>query len=106
LITSIGEKLTRRKDDVRDQVHDVLVQFAPGDPPRYIIYAVVTNSADPEKVRRWIAEAATKVPVEFGVMEEVGVGTKAEITLDLLENSYSADVSKITWRGESPTGAF
>jgi hypothetical protein len=105
LISEIAKQLARKKDESRDQVHDVLLQFHASDPPEYAIFAVITETADPEKIRKWIAEGARRVPTELGVMAGVEVGTKAEFTLDLLENSYSADLSKITWRGESPTGA-
>lgn len=106
LSSSIADRIARKKDDSRDQVHDVLVQFEVGEPPQFYLYVVITENADSAKIRRWIADAISRVPVSLGVMGGLEVGTKSEVPLDLIENSYSADLKKITWRGESPKGAI
>ena len=105
LSKEIGTQLRHVKAEDRAAVHDVLAQFMPGTPPQYALAAIVTNEADKQGIYRWIAEAASRVDENLGVLGGVTVPTKAEATLDLIENSYSMDLSQITWRGEGPTGA-
>jgi hypothetical protein len=88
-------------------VHDVLMQFdESGASLRAVLFAVVTDDADRETVRRWLADVAKAVPATLGVVVEIDVGTKAETSLELVETSYTADASQITWRGPDPEGAL
>lgn len=66
---------------------------------------VIRNDTDAEAVRRWLAQASTRIRTDLGVVETIDVGTRAETTLELIESSYSADLSQLTWRGREPTGA-
>ncbi len=89
-----------------EAVHDVLMQFDDSaDPTRVALFAVIEPDADREEVRRWLAEVARAIPTELGVVVEIDVGTKAETSLELIETSYAADASQISWRGPEPEGA-
>jgi len=88
------------------RVHDVFMQFNEDqDPPRVALFAVVVGDEDREPGRVWLAEAATRVQSDVCVVAHIDVGTKAEVPLELVETSYSADLSQLTWGGEIPTGA-
>lgn len=88
------------------EVHDVLMQFdRNSEPPAVVLRAVVTDDADHERIRLWLADAATRMRSEVVVVAGIDVGTRAEVSLELLEQSYSADLSQLTWSGEDPLGA-
>ena len=74
-------------------------------PPQFALFAVLDDNADPAPVRRWLAEAALAVSNHLGIGISFEVGTAADTTLLLLETSYSADASQLTWSGRDPTGA-
>ena len=96
-----------RSADVADQTHDVLMQFdASRTPPWYFLAAVITTDADADAVRAWLARAALSVPAELGVMgADPAAVPKTAISLDFIEQSYSADLSGITWRKSGQVGA-
>jgi hypothetical protein len=88
------------------EVHEVLMQFDDSaSPPKVALYAVVGDSADKHVVRTWLSEASLRINTELGLVAHINVATKAETSLVLIENSYAADLSQVTWRGEQPTGA-
>ncbi|MBI1843416.1 MAG: hypothetical protein HYR89_02200 [Actinobacteria bacterium] len=109
-LVSLAQDIARRVRrpggrDTAAKVHDVLMQFDEStDPPRAALFAVVEHDADREAVRRWLADAAKAVPTDLGVVIQVDVGTKSETSLELIETSYAADASQITWRGPEPEG--
>jgi hypothetical protein len=106
LALDISKRLRRPSGrHVAGTVHDVLIQFGESVPPRAALFAVIEDGADRETVRRWLADVARAVPSDVGVVVQVDVGTKAETSLELIETSYAADASQITWRGPDPTGA-
>lgn len=87
-------------------VHDVLMQFDDAQtPPHIALYAVAADDADPEQIERWLSAAAQQIPSDVGVVSAIVVGTRSEISLELMETSYAADVSQLTWSGEEPVGA-
>lgn len=89
------------------QIHDVLMQFDEStEPPQVSLFAIVTDDADQDAVRRWLADAALRVGSNLGVVAATQVGTKRETSLYLIETSFSADLSKLTWAGEDPVGAI
>ena len=71
-------------------------------PPRYSLYGIVLNEADSADVRRWLADVATRVRIELGVSDEIEAATTAGVSLELIETSYAADVTQITWRRSRP----
>lgn len=89
-----------------EEVHEVLMQFDESAvPPKIALFAVVADSADKQVVRTWLSDASLRISKELGVVAHIDVATKAETSLALIENSYAADLSQLTWRGEQPTGA-
>lgn len=87
-----------RAADLADECQDVLMQFAEGEPPQFVLWAVVADDSDPAPFETWLSEAALGVPPELGVMAELPqVVSKNRLSLEVLENSYAADLSNITW---------
>lgn len=89
-----------------ESVHDVLMQFdETANPVRVALFAIVADDADKDAVRIWLGEAATRVRTDLGLVAIVDVGTRSETSLALVESSYAADLSQLTWGGKEPTGA-
>jgi hypothetical protein len=108
LAVAIAEQARRHRDtSLTSEVHDLLVQFDLDlAPPRYVLVAIVAKGADRDGVRTWLAKVAASVPAELGVAQQLQVASKSEASIELLENSYAADVTQITWRSSGPTGAI
>lgn len=98
---------SRRFRLTRDErVHDVLMQFNDQkNPPLYQLYAIVADDADKDDVRRWLSDVALRVKSDLGVLAGIDVGTRDEVPLSLVEESYAADLSQVTWSTEEPIGA-
>jgi hypothetical protein len=107
LAQDIAKRLRRPSGrGVAGTVHDVLLQFDDStSPPRVALFAVVEPDVDADAVRRWLADAANSVPTALGLVFAIDVGTKDETSLHLIESSYAADVTQITWRSPDPEGA-
>ena len=89
-----------------EHVHDVLMQFNDDKSPPWIaLYAIVTDDADQAEVRRWLADAASRVDTSLGVIAKIEVATRNQTSLELVETSYAADLSQLTWNGADPNGA-
>lgn len=97
---------TRSGRAAAEDVYEVLMQFdESATPPRIALFAVVTDSADRQVIRDWLSDASLRINKELGVVAHIDVATKAETSLALIENSYAADLSQLTWGGEQPAGA-
>lgn len=95
-----------RTPELADACHDVLFAVRDGDPPRYELTAVTVSSSDAAAIEHWLVQAALLIDPSLGVMDSPPVAlTKAELSLDVLENSYSANLSDITWKKWDPKGA-
>ena len=70
-----------------------------------ISLTVADEDVKPEAVRIWLADAATRIRPDLGVVAHVQVGTSARTSLELVETSYAVDLSQLTWSGTDPTGA-
>lgn len=88
-----------KSDSIVPGVRDVLWQAEMGAPPRFSLYAVLDEGTGRESARRWLAAIALEVPSEVGVADVIEAAPGKDISWDLVETSYSADVSDITWRG-------
>lgn len=94
----------RRGRDVSDKVHDVLMQFnEDADPVRVVLFGVVYESDDIDEVRVWLSDVATRIDTDLGVVFDVRVANRANTPLGLVEDSYSADLSQLTWSRRKPT---
>lgn len=88
---------------ITGRVRDVLMQFADaGDIVRYSLFAVLDDPADEVEVRAWLARIAQAVPAELGVADQIEAATADGIAFSIVETSYSADVSQVTWRRGQP----
>ncbi|MGW2226600.1 hypothetical protein [Streptomyces formicae] len=106
LMKAVAKAFNRPRGPLQGKVHDILVEVEEADNPLFGVFVVITEDVDPEAVRSWAAGRISDVPGELGVLETLEVGTRAEVSLELLENSYSADLSQITWgKSNGPLGA-
>ena len=105
LARQIAEAVRSLRQQAIPVVRDVLMQFGPGNPLEYALVAVILDPADKPLVREWLADVALRVPQNLGTGSRLEAVTTKEASLDLVENSYSADVSQITWRKTGPQGA-
>jgi hypothetical protein len=105
LARKIAEAVKALQRPAIPAVRDVLMQFGPGDPPEYAVVAVVLDPADKQLARQWLADVALRVPTHLGTPVRLEAVTTTEASLDLVENSYAADTSQITWRRTGPRGA-
>lgn len=97
----------KRSPHLASACHDVLFQVRPGDPPEYELTAVVVDDAPVEAVEEWLAAAAIEVDLDIGILASAPAAlAKSQMSLELLENSYSADLSDITWKKADPIGAI
>ena len=88
---------------IGEQVHDVLMQFDDGvQPVRVALFGVIADDADAEAVRVWLADVATRINSDLGVVAAIEVGTRAQTPLELVETSYAADLSQLTWSRNRP----
>ena len=89
---------------ISEQVHDVLMQFDDSaQPVQVALFGVIANDADAEAVRVWLADVATRINSDLGVIAAIDVGTRAQTPLELVETSYAADLSQLTWGRNRPT---
>lgn len=88
-----------------EHLHDVLMQFDErSTPPTFHLFAVIADGADREAARRWLTEVGIAVKATLGVLGGVDVGTRAETSLELMETSFSADLSRLSWSGPVTSG--
>lgn len=79
-------------------VRDVLMQFdATPVPPRFSLYAIIEEIKDEQLVREWLAEIAQAIPTELGLGDVIEAATADQVSLTLVETSYAADVTQLTW---------
>ncbi|MHB8312458.1 MAG: hypothetical protein ACYDD0_04050 [Candidatus Dormibacteria bacterium] len=89
------------------ELHDVLMQFDDQSaPPRFVLFAVVRDEADKDAARRWLTEVGAAVPRHLGVLAGLDAGNRSETSLELLETSYAADLTRLSWPGPKPHGSL
>lgn len=95
-----------RRDAIVHGIRDVLWQAEMSDPPRFSLYAVLADGTNQNLAQEWLTAMALEVPIEIGVPDEIEAAPATQISLRLIETSYSADVSDITWHRGNPQGAL
>jgi hypothetical protein len=106
LMRAVAKTFNRPRGPLQHKIHDILVEVEEAEHPLYGVFVVTVDDVDPEAVRTWAAGRLADVPGDLGTLAGVEVGTRAEASLELLENSYSADLSQITWgKPDGPQGA-
>jgi hypothetical protein len=94
-----------RRNRAVDDVRDIFAQFGETDPVTVALFAVIEDDGDRDAVLTWLADVARGVPADLGIVDTIEVGTTAEISFSVVENSFAVDASDITWRGNAPRGA-
>lgn len=107
LARAIAEQIKQKKHrPLARKIRDVLVQFEPGDPTFYSLYAIIVTEVDRDDVETWLSGIALSIPTAVGVSHTIQAITPDETSLTLIESSYSVDASDITWRNQGPEGAY
>ena len=104
LATRIAQEVDRQAKTYSTKVRDVLVQFEPGDPLVYLLYAVVLDIADSNEIVEWLTGATLRVPPELGILGGAQAGTDEQASLRLIETSFAVDLTQITWGGKTLRG--
>jgi len=85
------------------RVRDVLMQFDDtGNPVRYSLFAILEDPADEAETRSWLARVSQAVPTNLGVADQIEAADSSGIAFSVIESSYAADVSLVTWRRDQP----
>jgi hypothetical protein len=104
LARRISDEVARRnRRPTGAVVRDVLMQFDESEtPPLFSLYAVLDNDDDRSRVEEWLGEIALAVPDTLGTPSQLQAATASRISLHLIETSYAADVTQVTWRSDQP----
>lgn len=105
LAKEIASAVAKKKNrEVGKKVRDVLMQFeGPSTAPRFHMTAVLKNAADRDEVRAWLSSIAQDIPIAKGVAAGLHAEPASKISLELMEASYAANLSHLTWRPGSST---
>ena len=106
LAKEISKSVEERAGDFTDRIEDVLMQFdESASPARFSLFDIITDPRDEAEVREWLAEIGLSISSELGIGDTFEARAKSEISLELIETSYAADTTQLTWRGEdAPSG--
>ena len=104
LARRLSDEVAKRRHRSRAaRVRDVLMQFDDeAKPVRFSLFAVLDAEADEENVRVWLAEVSTSIPTDLGVADRIEAATADGIAYSVIETSYAADVTQLTWRPGQP----
>ena len=84
-------------------LRDILMQFDESQsPPQFSLYAILEDTIDEERVHKWLSDIALSIPQSLGSPQELRAATTAGISIELLERSYAADVTSLTYRRGQP----
>lgn len=108
LAKAISHEVARKKrKETAGLVRDVLMQFDPHHKvPRYSLFAIIEKEEDIEIVREWLTDISRAVSPELGIADEIEAATAEGTSLHLIETSYAADATQVTWSTGSPKGAY
>lgn len=102
LAKRIAEVVAKKRNRATGaRVRDVLMQIRSGDPTRYSLFAILNNEEDEDEVREWLSAISLDVPIDLGVADEIEAASARRISFELIETSYPADVTQLTWRPNS-----
>ncbi len=104
LARRITEEVKRkRRRHTGGLVRDVFMQFDNAlTPPRFSLYGVIERLDDEGLVREWLADIAQSIPHHLGLGDVIEAPTADQVSLTLVETSYAADATQLTW-GQSGT---
>ncbi len=93
----------RRHRPVAQRVRDVLMQFDDStEPVQFALIAVLDDPADEANVREWLEQIGRAIPSALGVAYRIDAATSTGISLQLIQSSFAADITQLTWRPGSP----
>ena len=93
----------RRHRPVTQRVRDVLMQFDDStEPVQFALIAVLDDPGDEANVREWLEQIGRAIPSSLGVAYRIDAKPSTGISLQLIESSFAADVTQLTWRPGSP----
>ncbi len=93
----------RRHRPVAQRVRDVLMQFDDSkEPVQFALIAVLDDPADEANVREWLEQIGRTIPSSLGVAYRIDAASSSGISLQLIESSFAADATQLTWRPTSP----
>jgi hypothetical protein len=96
LSKAVASAVKSKKGEVADAVLDVLMRLEPGAPPGVGLYAITENEADHDRVEKWLQEVAEVVPASIGIVKETLPATIKQVSLWMIQNTYSADVRQLS----------
>ncbi|MDA8025582.1 MAG: hypothetical protein M0T78_03430 [Actinomycetota bacterium] len=104
LLKNISEKVTSRRNRLGGiQVRDILVQVDKTlEPTRFSLFAILVSQEDEDAVRMWLSKIAQEIPLSLGIADQIEAKTAEGISFQLIETSYAADVTQVTWRQNDP----
>jgi hypothetical protein len=104
LAKAIAKVVTARRNRPSGvRVRDVLTQFdESASPTRYSLFAILEDDTDRDEIRAWLSSISQEIPSELGVADEIEAAPASEISLQLIQDSYAADVTEVTWRPNDP----
>lgn len=110
LAKSISELVSKKRNHIIGRtLRDVLMQFDESAvPTQFSLFAILVDSKDEKVVREWLSEVSLAVSKDLGIANTIEAATTERVSLKLIETSYSANVSQLTWRSSSsdPDGAI
>ena len=118
LARALSELARKARDPVRDHLHDVLMVFDEASSPTEIALFTITCNPDHSEeccgascsddhvadARRWMSGIAQELDSELGVIASIEAAPRAGTSMLIIESSYSADVSDITYGQDSVNG--
>ena len=72
------------------------------EPTRFSLFAILVNQEDEDTVREWLSAIAQEIPLSLGIPDQIEAATAEGISFQLIETSYAADVTQLTWRPNDP----
>jgi hypothetical protein len=111
-LVPLGREIAKAVEKARpgamhEAIHEIVFQVDDsGRPFKYSLFAIVQEGSDEEAVREWLSAVALDVDPALGIADELEARTKRSTSIELLETSWSANVSDLTWRRDpSPRGS-
>jgi len=118
LAVAVSKLASKGSRPVRDHVHDLLMTFdVERTPTGVTLFAIVCDPDHGEEccpsgcsghhvddARAWMSEVAQALDVQLGIVTSIEAASRAGTSIMILESSYSADVSDITYRGGAASG--
>lgn len=110
LAKSLADALSTKRDRSKAaRYRDVLAQYRDGNGvTEFSLVAVIPGgsyaptSDEVIAARTWLADAVRDLPADLGVAASIDAYGDSDLTLEYLENSYSVDLSKLSWPPNHP----